>query len=146
MFVLDANILIYAFRQDSPYHAPCYDWLTTALSRGEDVTAPGVVELALVRVTTLASLGAAAATPQDVFTFLQALRQTSYRRLEPGDAHEAHFQRLCGELGLRGNDVNDAYLAALALERHAVLVSADKGFQRFRGVSWLNPLTASAST
>ncbi len=31
MHLLDANVLIYAFRRDSPYHGPCYAWLTSAL-------------------------------------------------------------------------------------------------------------------
>ncbi|MGH8592092.1 MAG: PIN domain-containing protein [Gammaproteobacteria bacterium] len=41
---------------------------------------------------------------------------------------------------LRGNDINDAYLAALALEHDAVLVTADRGFARFSGLRILDPL------
>lgn len=140
MFVLDANVLIYAFRRDSPYHRPCYAWLTNALSQGQDVTAPGVVELALLRITTLPALGEAAAKPQDVFAFLQALRSSSYRRIEPGEHHDAYLLRLCNELELRGNDINDAYLAALAMEHNATLVSADRGFERYEGLRWFDPL------
>lgn len=119
MFILDASTLIYAFRRDLPLHVPCYAWLTSALARSK-------VELALSRVTTLPSLGEAAAGVGDVLAFLQALKKASYRRLEPGEGHDTHFQRLCNELGLKGNDVNDAYLAALALEHGATLVSTDK--------------------
>ena len=60
MYILDANI-IYAFRQDVPQHQPCYAWLTDVLFKGEDVTAPSVVELALLRITTLPSLKESAA-------------------------------------------------------------------------------------
>ncbi len=60
--------------------------------------------------------------------------------MEPGPGHLGILQALAEGLGLRGNDLNDAYLAALALERGAVLVSADKGFARFPGLLWLNPL------
>ena len=139
MYILDANILIYAFREDAPFHQACYDWLTNALAQGEDVTAPSVVELALLRITTLPSLKEAAATPSAVFSFLQALRQTSYRRLEPGAAHDAHLQELCDSLKLRGNDVNDAFLVALALEHNAILVSADQGFKRFPMIQVVDP-------
>lgn len=139
MYLLDANILVYAFRRDAPQHRPCYDWLTGALAEGEEVTAPSVTELALVRITTLPSLGEAAATPEAVFDFLSALRRTRYRRLDPGEAHDALFHELCTRLDLRGNDVNDAFLAALALEHHAVLVSADQGFQRFPMLRTLDP-------
>ena len=141
MFILDANILIYAFRRDSPLHVPCATWLTATLSEGKVVTAPGMVELALLRVTTLPRLGKAAASTPEVFAFLHALKQTSYRRLDPGPRHDGQFQRLCYELGLRGNDVNDAYLAALALEHDATLVSVDKGFARFEGLRRLDPTT-----
>ena len=102
MYILDANILIYAFRDDSPFHRSCYAWLTRALTDGEEITAPSVVELALLRITTLPSLKEAASTPEQVFTFLQALRQTSYRRLAPGEAHDTHLQQLCDTLNLRG--------------------------------------------
>lgn len=141
MYLLDATILIYAFRRDSPFHPPCYDWLTRVLAQGEEVSAPSVVELALVRITTLPSLGEAAASPEDAFAFLHALRQTTYRRVEPGRAHDGRLRQLCDSLKLRGNDVNDAFLAALALERKAVLVSADEGFKRFPKLRYFNPLT-----
>ena len=140
MYILDANILIYAFRRDSPSHKPCYAWLSQVLARGDEVAAPSVVELALLRITTLPSLGAAAATPEAVFAFLNALRQTPYRRLEPGAAHDTYLKQLCDSLNLRGNDANDAFLAALALEHNAVLVSADEGFRRFPVLHWFNPL------
>lgn len=144
MFILDTNVLIYALRRDSPFHRPCYDWLTAALSQGEEVAAPSVVELAVVRISTLPSLGEAAAKPADVFAFLQALRENGYYLIEPGPNHLVHWSRLCTDMALRGNDANDAFLAALALEHQATLVSADEGFGRFEGVDWFNPL-ASAS-
>lgn len=141
MYILDANILIYAFRRDAPQHQPCHTWLTRTLSQGEDVTAPSVVELALLRITTLPSLGEAAATPDAVTRFLTALKQAGYRRLDPGEGHTERLGELCTTLNLRGNDANDAFLAALTLENRATLVSADKGFTRFPGLRHLNPLT-----
>ena len=74
-------------------------------------------------------------------TLLDALRQTSYRRLEPGTAYDAHLKALCSNLNLQGNDINDAFLAALALEYSAVLVSADQDFKRFSGLQVLDPVT-----
>jgi len=43
---------------------------------------------------------------------------------------------LCRELKLRGNLVPDAYLAALALEERAQLVTFDRGFGRYPRLSW----------
>ncbi len=136
-------MLIYAFRRDSPHHAACYDWLGTALAGGEPVATTSLVELALLRISTLPGLGAAAAKTQDVFRFLDALRaQPWVMRVEPGERHPQLFARLCETLRLRGNDVNDAFLAALALEYDATLVSADRGFARFPDLRFVDPLAA----
>ncbi len=143
MYLLDANVLIYAFRRDSPHHAACYDWLGAALSGARPVATTSVVELALVRISTLPSLGRSAATAPDVFRFLDALRaQPAALRIEPGERHPRLFAELCDALRLRGNDVNDAFLAALAIEYDATLVSADRGFARFPGLTCLDPLAA----
>lgn len=143
MLLLDANVLIYAFRRDSPHHAACYDWLGAALASGEAVATTSLVELALLRISTLPGLGSAAAKPGDVFRFLDALRvQPGVLRVEPGERHPRLFAQLCEALRLRGNDVNDAFLAALALEYDATLVSADRGFARFPTLRFVDPLAA----
>jgi toxin-antitoxin system PIN domain toxin len=141
LFLLDANVLIYAFRRDSPHHAPSYDWLRAALAGGEPVATTSLVELALLRISTLPGLGPAAAKTADVFRFLDVLRaQPAVVRVEPGERHPRLFAQLCETLRLRGNDVNDAFLAALALEYDATLVSADRGFSRFPDVRFVDPL------
>ena len=140
MLLLDANILIYAFRSDSPHHAACYGWLTGVLAGEEPVATTSVVELALLRISTLSALGTASAAPADVCRFLASLRQQSWTvRIEPGEHHLKLFQDFCAKLKLRGNDMNDAFLAALALEYDATLVTADKGFSRFPGLRILDP-------
>ena len=53
-FLLDDNILIYAFRADSAHYTICRDWLREQLQQGIALFAPSVVELALLRITTLA--------------------------------------------------------------------------------------------
>ena len=143
MFLVDANVLIYAFRRDSPLHVPCYRWLRGALAGGEPVATTPLVELALVRITTLPSLGKAAARPEDAFAFLAALRdQPSAIRISPSFEHDDIFARLCLELKLRGGDVNDACLAALALEHEATLVTVDRGFKRFPDLRLHDPTEA----
>jgi len=146
LFLVDANILIYAFRRDSPFHEKCYGWIRKSLAGDEPVATTGVVELAFLRITTLPSLGKAAVSPRDAFEFLNALRRDPMSvRIEPGRSHGEILAELCQQLGLRGNDINDAYLAALALEYDAELVSADRDFRRFPGLSLVDPLASTAS-
>ena len=141
MYLLDANVLIYAFRRDSPHHSPCYQWLTNTLAGEDPIATTSVVELALLRIATLPALGTAASTPAEVFRFLGALKdQPSVLRIEPGEQHLDILSGLCAKMKLRGNDINDAFLAALSMEYGATLVTADRGFSRFTGLRIMNPL------
>ena len=62
------------------------------------------------------------------------------RRLAAGIRHSRIVSDFITALGLSGNDVNDVWLAALAIEHRATLVSTDLGFARFPGLSWINPM------
>jgi len=66
-------------------------------------------------------------------------RHSRVRRLAATSSHNKPFVRLITDLDLRGNDVNDAWLAALAIDHRATLVSTDNGFSRFPGLKWLDP-------
>ena len=59
--------------------------------------------------------------------------------LNPGRDHLALFEGLCRPADARGDLVTDAYLAALAVETGAVLVSADRDFALFPGLRWCEP-------
>lgn len=41
----------------------------------------------------------------------------------------------------RGGIVPDAHLAAVAIEHGAAVATRDRGFARFRGLRWLDPLS-----
>ena len=132
-YLLDAYILIYAFREEAPEHSRAYQWLTQALEQQQPLWTTAANEIALLRMTTQARLGPLAASVQKVFEFLEALHIfPNYQHAELGKAGLMRWQALTLQLGLSGNDLNDAYLAALALERHLTLMTADQGFERFR--------------
>jgi predicted nucleic acid-binding protein len=56
--------------------------------------------------------------------------------LNPGRDHLRLFEGLCPATHAHGDLVTDAYLAALAVETGATVVSADRGFARFPGLRW----------
>lgn len=140
MFVVDVNVLLFAFRRDSAFHVPCREWLEKTLAGEREVALSTIVEIALLRISTLARLGPSAAPPGEVFAFLAALhRYPRVIRIEPIAGHYSVLEALVGRLGLTGNDLNDAHLALLALERRATLVSTDRGFRRFPDLDWFDP-------
>jgi predicted nucleic acid-binding protein len=64
--------------------------------------------------------------------------------VSPGERHWDIFVELCREIDARGNDVPDAYHAAVAVENGATWYSADRGFARFRSLRWAHPLDTGA--
>ena len=139
-YLLDANILIYAFRRDETKHASSLQWLQTALSQGELLYVSAVAEVALLRITTNPRSSIMPAAPAAAFAFLNALHTVpNYKRLELETGQFGGFEQTVQTLALRGNDLNDAYLAALAQWHNLTLVTADTGFSRFSGLKLLNP-------
>jgi toxin-antitoxin system PIN domain toxin len=134
----DANILIYCLRTEAPGHKACRRWLEALTKLGEPLALCELVEVALLRITTLPTLRIA---PIDVvLEFWDDLkRYPETVRLSPGERHGDIFRQLIRARGKIGNDLNDAWLAALAIEHNATLVSADGGFARFPGLLWSNP-------
>lgn len=70
----------------------------------------------------------------DVVAFLDVLLEPPTALIYPGPTHWRRFCGLCRELSLRGNLVPDAYLAALAIEQSASLITLDRGFSRYPGL------------
>ena len=58
---------------------------------------------------------------------------------EPDHLHPDRLGALLSATGIGGNLVNDAHLAALALQYDATVVSYDNDFSRFPGVRWERP-------
>jgi len=65
--------------------------------------------------------------------------QTNAVVVGPGPRHWSIFERLCRDVGARGNLVPDAYLAALAIEHGCEWVTLDRDYARFPGLRWRLP-------
>jgi toxin-antitoxin system PIN domain toxin len=63
----------------------------------------------------------------------------------PGIAHWEIFTHCLNQLDAKGNDIPDAYQAALAMEWNCQWVTTDKGFKRFKGLRVYNPLKSKNS-
>lgn len=140
MKLVDANVLIYAVNSDAAHHDRSQQWLDTALSGSDTVAFSWIVLLAFVRLTTKEGLFPAPLSTDAAMGRVDAwLGAAPAVVVEPTRDHASVVRRLLQETGTGGNLVNDAHLAALALEHRCSIVSFDNDFGRFSGVEWNEP-------
>lgn len=140
MKLVDANVLLYAVNTDAPHHQRSVRWLDTALSGAETVGFAWVVLLAFVRLVTRVDLFPSPLSVNAAFDRVDAwLGAGPAVVVGPGPQHARILRRLLDQVGAGGNLVNDAHLAALALEHGCTIVSFDHDFGRFEGVRWVTP-------
>ena len=73
--------------------------------------------------------------PVRAIAFCEKVREApSAVRLTPCDTAWARFTAFVHDLDLRGNDVPDAWLAAVVSTSRATLMTFDRGFRRFPGL------------
>ena len=141
MLMLDVNVCVYAFRGESRGHAEFKGWLEQALSGPEPVGLPEQVLSSTIRLVTNHRIYQEPSTPAEALSFCDALLDApAAMRVRAGERHWGIFRGLVSRHGLRGNDIPDAYLAALALEQGATWVTNDRGFARYEGLRLLDPL------
>ena len=141
MWLVDANLLVYAHVRDFGQHAQARAWLDQQLNGTARVGLPWPSLLAYLRIVTNPRIFARPERMADAWAQVSAwLGQDNVWVPKPTNRH-AH---VLGELllggGVQGNLVPDADLAALALEHGLTLCSTDGDFGRFTGLRWLNPL------
>ncbi len=141
MIVPDANLLLYAYDEASPFHARAKAWWRNCLSDSEPVGLVAVVLFAFVRVGTSPKvfenpLSITEAT-HHVLTWLQ-LPTTELLSVVSADADQALVW--LAEAGSGANLTTDAQIAAVAMRCRAQVHTADTDFTRFPGVKWKNPI------
>ena len=139
--IVDANILLYAIDEDSPYWERASTWLTDALSGHERIGLPWQTIGAFLRIATHPRIAqhplSATAAQEYVDRWLAAA--TVWVPPATGRTAAAYAE-ISERHHVTGNLVPDAQLAALALEFGVAVVSADSDFARFPEVRWVNPL------
>jgi hypothetical protein len=140
MILPDVNVLIYAFRQDSPHHALCHAWLTGIVAGEARFGLSPLALSALVRITTNPRVFRQPSALAEAFGFCDYLRdQPNCEIVTPGDRHWSIFRRLCQETDTTGPRITDAWFAALAIEAGCEWVTMDRDFARFPGLRWARP-------
>lgn len=141
MRLLDANILVYAHREDAPGHEELHAWLLDVLDGDEPFGLTSVVSTAFVRIVTHRRIFDPPSPLESAVAFIDDLRsQDLCLPVEPGARHWQLFKEMCQRADARGNLVTDAHLAAVAIEAGGEIVTTDRDFTRFPGVRATHPL------
>lgn len=140
MRVVDANVLLYAVNETSPQHEASIRWLDDALDGNDNVGFSWNALLGFVRIVTNPRIMPRPLSAKDAMAQVHDwLAAPSAHVLHPGERHAMILEGLLVESGSAGNLVNDAHLAALAIEQRAEVVSFDADFARFEGVQAKRP-------
>lgn len=140
MYCVDVNILVHAYAPASPDHRVCRKWLEVALEGGQPIALPVSVLAGFWRIVTHRKALTVPSSPDKATAYTDWLLAHPITLVPAvGQATFAIARDLVRELGLTGHDVPDAVLAATALELRATLVTADRGFRRFRGLTVMDP-------
>ena len=140
MLLVDANVLLHAVNERAREHAAARDWLREALGGSEAVAFAWTVVLAFLRLSTHSAVFPRPLSVTEATGALEPwLRAPSAVMVEPSPRHLPLLRGLLERAGTAGNLVGDAHLAALALELGATVVSFDRDFARFEGVSLQRP-------
>jgi uncharacterized protein len=141
VIIPDANLLLYAYDSESPFHRHSAAWWSALMSGEEPVGLCPVVLFSFLRLATHPRVFERPMTVVEATGRIRSwLEQPNCRVLYPGTAHFEAVGALLGAAGTAGNLVTDAQIAALALEYDAIVHSADTDFARFPDVRWKNPL------
>lgn len=141
MILVDANLLIYAIDQEFVHHAKAHAWVEQILSETTPVGIAWIVVLAFLRITTLQRLTRNALSPARAVAYVDSWLALPHVSLVlPGEQHWPILRNLLQVTGTGGNLTSDAHLAALAIEHGYTVFTTDNDFQKFAGVSVMNPL------
>jgi toxin-antitoxin system PIN domain toxin len=142
VIVPDANLLLYAYDSDSPFHERARSWWQDCLSGAEAVGLTHPTLFAFIRIGTHSKVYANPMTLAEAAEHVRAwLGRRVSQVLQPSADHtEQVIALLQAGGGTAGNLVTDAQIAALALSHRAVVHTADRDFLRFAAVRCHFPL------
>jgi uncharacterized protein len=141
MILPDVNVLIYAFRKDTPEHGVCRAWLTDVVISDTRFGLSPLALGAVVRITTNPRVYRMPSAIEEALEFCESLLGQPHSQIvEPGERHWDIFKRLCIETQTRGSRVTDAWFAALAIEWGCEWITFDRDYARFPKLKWQVPV------
>jgi len=142
VILVDANLLLYAEDQTSPYHEKARKWWDEKLSGVSPVCLCWTVIGAFIRIGTNPRAFEHPLSLNQAISRVQSwIDQPCTRIVVPTERHWIVFKQLLTQGQATANLVTDAHLAALAMEYGCELMSTDADFARFPKLKWRNPIS-----
>lgn len=141
MILPDVNILIYAFRADTPRHEHYAAWLKRLVSSGGQLALCDAVISGFLRIATHPKVISPPTPIEQALDFARWLMDSPGAHwLGPSSSVWSTFEQIASiDRGVRGNLIPDAYLASLCLSHGVQIATADRGFARFEGLRLVDP-------
>ncbi len=138
---LDANLLLYASDESSPFHARAINFLE-ALARGSELVYvfwPTV--MAYLRIATHPAIFAAPLAASEATANVEGLMALpNVQTVGEGERFWSVWHDVAGDTPPTGNLVPDAHLAALMRENGVRTIwTSDRDFRRFDGIEVRDP-------
>jgi len=148
MISVDTNILLYAYREESPLHEAALRAIHRLAEGHEAWAVPIFCVGEFLRVVSHDRIFDPPTPILDAVTAIESLLASpSSRLLVPGDRYLPLLRGVIAESGVRGNLVFDAQVAAVCLEHGATtLLTEDRDFSRFRGITTVSLAAFSSSS
>lgn len=142
MIVPDANLLLHATDEASPFFTRAHGWWSDCLNGSEAVGLCQAVIFAFLRISTNPRVFEAPLRLERASAIIETwLERRVTRILLPDEFHHERVIELLTRAGAAaGNLVTDAQIAALALAHKADVHTAYQDFRRFNGVRCHFPL------
>lgn len=132
MLCVDVNVLLHLSNRGSRSHEAASAWFADATASGEPIVIPESVAVGFVRLATGRYVSARPLTPEQALDVLESfLDSPRITMFAARSSSYATFRSTVMALGLRGNDVPDAWIASVARDLSAAVVTFDRGFRRF---------------
>ena len=140
-FTFDANVLLYASDESSPYNTRALAFLDQTAGGDELVYLFWPTVMAYLRIATHAAIFDKPLPPADAADNVdQLLALPHVQTVGERDRFWPSYRRVADEAGVRGNLVSDAHLVALMVENGVRTIwTHDRDYRRFSNIEARDP-------
>lgn len=140
-FTFDANVLLYASDETSPYNAKARALLDRLVDNDDLVYLFWPTVMAYLRISTHPAIFAKPLAPADAVGNIERLLALPHvQTVGEQDRFWAAYRRVAAEADARANLVPDAHLVALMVENGVRTIwTHDRDFRRFPGIDVRDP-------